>query len=428
DVGSGKTVIVAIAGIVAAQNKKQTAFMAPTEVLARQHYKTLTRIFGNQHVGICLLTSGEARSFYGENLEAKRQKSDLLKEIEEGKIKIIIGTHALISSYKGKPVMFHDLALAIIDEQHRFGVEQRAALVKQEKDKGSETTIHFLSMSATPIPRTLSLTLFGDLDLSIIDELPKGRKPIITKIVDPQNRSKAYDFIREHIKNGRQVFVIYPRIEPSNKEQSDEKIVTARQKVWNEVKAVKEEYEKLSKQVFPDLRVGMLHGKLKSAEKEKTMSAFATGELDILVSTSVIEVGVDVPNATIMIIEGADRFGLSQLYQFRGRVGRSEYQSFCFLFTDSSSQTTHERLTALLEAKNGFELAEKDLAIRGPGQFLGDKQTGMPDIAMRALSNMELIKTARSAAESTIKDDPELKNHKALKTKLIQFQKQIHLE
>ncbi|MDP2696178.1 MAG: ATP-dependent DNA helicase RecG [bacterium] len=428
DVGSGKTVIVAIAGIIAAKNNKQTAFMAPTEVLARQHYQTLTKIFGKLNVGICLLTSNEARSFYGDDLEGKRQKSELLKEIEDGKIQIIIGTHAIISSYKGKPVMFRDLALAIIDEQHRFGVEQRAALVKQEKDKGAETTIHFLSMSATPIPRTLSLTLFGDLDLSIINELPKGRKPIITKVVDPKNRPKAYEFIREHVKAGRQVFVIYPRIEPSSKENTESKIVSARQKVWNEVKAVKEEYEKLSTKIFPDLKVGMLHGKLKAAEKEKVMSAFSGGDLNILVSTSVIEVGVDVPNATIMVIEGADRFGLSQLYQFRGRVGRSEHQSFCFLFTDSSSQTTAQRLDALLEAKNGFELAEKDLAIRGPGQFLGDKQTGIPDLAMRALNNIELIKTARSAAEEVLKKDPTLKKHAPLRTRLKDFQKQIHLE
>jgi len=428
DVGSGKTVVAAIAALVAAKSEKQTAFMAPTEVLARQHYKTLTAIFNELPVGIGLLTSGEARSFYGGNLEAKRKKSELLEEIESGKIKIIIGTHALISSIKNKDqVIFKDLALAIVDEQHRFGVEQRAALVKKEKDKGSETTVHFFSMSATPIPRTLSLSLFGDLDLSIIDELPKGRKPILTKVVDPANRTKAYKFVREQIQQGRQAFVIYPRIE-SAKDSAENHIVSKQYRLWNEIKAVKEEYEKLSKQVFPDLRVAMLHGRMKSGEKEKIMSAFSAGEIDILVSTSVVEVGVDVPNASIMLIEGADRFGLAQLYQFRGRVGRGEHQSFVFLFTDSSSDSTKRRLDALLKAKNGFELAEQDLAIRGPGQFLGDKQTGLPDLAMMSLNNMTLVKAARESAVEIIKKDPELNNYPDLEEKLSVFQKEIHLE
>lgn len=428
DVGSGKTVVAAVVAVVAAKNDKQTAIMAPTEVLARQHYKTLTAIFKELPVGIGLLTSGEARSFYGNGLEAKRKKDELLEEIESGKIKIIIGTHSLISSSKNKDqVIFKDLALAIVDEQHRFGVEQRAALVKKEKDKGSETTVHFFSMSATPIPRTLSLSLFGDLDLSIIDELPKGRKPILTKVVDPTNRTKAYKFVREQIQQGRQAFVIYPRIE-SAKEVSEGGIVSKQYRLWNEIKAVKAEYEKLSKQVFPDLRVAMLHGRMKSGEKEKIMSAFSAGEIDILVSTSVVEVGVDVPNASIMLIEGADRFGLAQLYQFRGRVGRGEHQSFVFLFTDSSSDSTKRRLDALLKAKNGFELAEQDLAIRGPGQFLGDKQTGLPDLAMRSLNNMALVKSARESAVEIIKKDPELNNYPNLEEKLSVFQKEIHLE
>lgn len=428
DVGSGKTVVAAIAALVVAKNDKQTAFMAPTEVLARQHYKTLTAIFNESKIGIGLLTSGEARSFYGDGLEAKREKSELLEEIKSGKIKIIIGTHALISSVKNKEqVIFKDLALAIVDEQHRFGVDQRAALVKKEKNKGNETTIHFFSMSATPIPRTLSLSLFGDLDLSIIDELPKGRKPILTKVVDSINRTKAYQFVRKQIQQGRQAFVIYPRIE-SAKESAENHIVSKQYRLWNEIKAVKEEYEKLSKQVFPDLRVAMLHGRMKSREKEKIMSAFSTGEIDILVSTSVVEVGVDVPNATIMLIEGADRFGLAQLYQFRGRVGRGEHQSFVFLFTDSSSDSTKRRLDALLKAKNGFELAEQDLAIRGPGQFLGDKQTGLPDLAMRSLNNMTLVKSARESAVEIIKKDPELNNYPNLEERLSVFQKEIHLE
>jgi ATP-dependent DNA helicase RecG len=419
DVGSGKTVVAAIAALVAAESEKQAAFMAPTEVLARQHYKTLTSIFKNLPVGMAILTGGEARAFYGEGLETKISRNKLLQEVEEGKIKILIGTHALISAGKAKkPVQFHDLALAIVDEQHRFGVEQRAALVRQ----GS---IHFLSMSATPIPRTLSLTLFGDLDISIIEELPKGRKEIITKVVAPSNRQKAYNFIREQIKNGRQAFVICPRISASENEElpKDE-----RSKLWAEVKNVTEEYERLSKNVFPEFQVAMLHGKMKSAEKAKLMSDFAAGQINILVSTSVIEVGVDVPNATIMMIEGADRFGLAQLYQFRGRVGRGEHQSYCLLFTDSTSQSTYSRLDALLKAKNGFELAEKDLAIRGPGEFIGDKQTGIPDLAMRSLNNIEMVKSARAAATAILKKSPELSEYPILRAQLDSFQKQIHLE
>lgn len=431
DVGSGKTVVAAIAALISAQNGKQTAFMAPTEVLARQHYKTLTSIFKNLSVGMALLTGGEARSFYGEGLETKVSRAVLIKEIEEGKIKIAIGTHALISEGKTKkPLQFQDLTLAIVDEQHRFGVEQRAALNKKGAGRGSETTIHFLSMSATPIPRTLALSLFGDLDLSIIDELPLGRKEIITKIVEPTNRQKAYDFIRAQIKAGRQAFVICPRIEASHNAESEEgeQVISAKQLAWSEVKAVKEEFERLSQKIFPDLRVAMLHGKMKSSEKSQLMSDFAAGKLDILVSTSVIEVGVDVQNATIMMIEGADRFGLAQLYQFRGRVGRGDHQSYCFLFTDSTSDTTQNRLNALLKAKNGFELAEQDLAIRGPGEFIGDKQTGIPDLAMRALNNLELVKAARAAAVAILKKDRELSQYAVLRAQLANFQKQIHLE
>src|SRR3989344_2824135 len=317
DVGSGKTVVAAIAAMVATRNQKQTAFMAPTEVLARQHYKTLTTIFKGSSISVGLLTGSEARVFYGDNLEQKITKPKLLKEIADSNVKIILGTHAVIQ----KGVKFKDLALAIVDEQHRFGVEQRAALVKQEISPGEETTVHFLSMSATPIPRTLSLTLFGDLDISIIDELPAGRKPITTKIVSPQNRVKAYQFIRQQVKTGRQVFVICPRIEAASPEaekdsQSSVNVKNIKRKnLWADVKNVTEEFEKLSKSVFPDLRVAMLHGRMKSLEKAEVMKKFSAGENDILVSTSVIEVGVDVPNATIMMIEGADRFGLSQLYQ-----------------------------------------------------------------------------------------------------------------
>lgn len=434
DVGSGKTVVAAVAALIAAKNGKQAAFMAPTEVLARQHYKTLINIFKNFSVGIGVLAGGEAMAFYGDSLEGKVSRSKLIKEIEDGKIKIMIGTHSLISGGKVKaPVKFDDLALAIVDEQHRFGVEQRAALIKEKKSPNMETTVHFLSMSATPIPRTLSLTLFGDLDLSIIDELPKGRKEIVTKVVSPENRSKAYGFIREQVKRGRQVFVICPRIAASESvsevqaEEENVNIADKRKDLWAEVKNVTEEYEKLSKQIFPDLRVAMLHGKMPN-RKIEVMQDFAEGKIDVLVSTSVIEVGVDVPNATIMMVEGADRFGLAQLYQFRGRVGRGEHQSYCLLFTDSTSDSTQNRLNALLKAKNGFELAEQDLAIRGPGEFIGDKQTGIPDLAMRALNNIQLVKAARSAAAKILKNDQELSSYHPLKEQLENFKKQIHLE
>ncbi len=286
-------------------------------------------------------------------------------------------------------------------------------------------------MSATPIPRTLSLTLFGDLDISLITELPKNRKEIITKAVAPENRLKAYAFIRGQVKKGRQVFVICPRIESSDTRISaDSENLEADKRgnnLW-ETKAVKEEYEKLSKKIFPDLRVAMLHGRMKSKEKGEVMKSFAEKQSDILVSTSVVEVGVDIPNATIMMIEGADRFGLAQLYQFRGRVGRGEHQSFCFLFTDSGSRSTQERLKSIVEAKNGFELAEKDLKLRGPGEFLGTTQTGIPDIAMKALQNPELVKTAREAAAKILEKDPALKNYPLLSKRLEQFKKEIHPE
>jgi ATP-dependent DNA helicase RecG len=283
----------------------------------------------------------------------------------------------------------------------------------------------------------LTLTIFGDLDLSIISELPKGRKEIITKIVSPLNRDKAYAFIRGQVKKGRQVFVICPRIDSDTQIDTDKKtdeygyISINQQNQYKsvfEVKAVKEEYEKLSKKVFPDLRVGLLHGKMSAKEKKITMKQFSNGAIDILVSTSVVEVGVDIPNATIMMIEGSEQFGLAQLYQFRGRVGRGEHQSFCFLFTDSSAKTTYQRLHALLEAKNGFELAEKDLEIRGPGEFLGESQTGMPDLAMKAIQNPDLVKASREAAETILKNDPELKNYPVLLSRIESFSKQIHLE
>ena len=425
DVGSGKTVVAAIAALVAAHNGYQTAFMAPTEVLARQHYETLKKLFSplEQRVNLGYLAAGGAKLFLKDDLEAELKKPGFKKAVQAGRTNIVIGTHALIQ----KNVAFKNLGLVIVDEQHRFGVRARAALLRSRRE--DNVIPHFLSMSATPIPRTLTLALFGDLELSIVDEMPKGRRLIITKVVAPENRAKAYAFIRGEIKKGRQIFVICPRINPAEESQSGKPVMDMRELLWRDVKTVKEEHERLSKKIFPDMRVAMLHGKMPSKEKVRVMSAFQGREYDILVSTSVIEVGVDIQNATVMVIEGADRFGLAQLYQLRGRVGRGTHQSYCLLFSDSGTKTSAERLAAIVAAKNGFELAEKDLALRGPGEFMGTSQTGMPDIAMRALKNINLLKDARRAAERIIGNNPgTLKKYPALLSRINSLRKEIHLE
>jgi ATP-dependent DNA helicase RecG len=293
-------------------------------------------------------------------------------------------------------------------------------------------------MSATPIPRTLALTVYGDLDLSLIREMPKNRKKIKTFVVDSKDRRKAYEFIRKEVREGKGVFVICPRIEIQKSkikiqnENSNFKINEFKNaytdSMWSDVKAVKEEYEKLSKEIFPDLRTTMLYGKMKSEEKEKIMFDFQKGEIDILISTSVIEVGVDVPRATIMMIEGAERFGLAQLHQFRGRVGRSDMQSYCFLFTTSSDQIHRKRLKAMVDSNNGFELAQKDLEIRGPGQLYGTSQWGLPDMAMQGLSNIFLVEKTRAAAKEILEKDPELKNYPLLKERVGKFERSIHFE
>lgn len=441
DVGSGKTVVAALTALSAARNGYQTAFMAPTEVLAHQHFETLkklfTRIPKEYQASAALLTAGAAKIIHENDVEAEARKPNVLKSVASGEIKIIVGTHALIQ----KSVRFQKLGFVIVDEQHRFGVRQRAILARGKSQSANRSDSryairdsqkiipHFLSMSATPIPRTLMLTIFGDLDISIIDELPMGRKNIITKIVDRENREKAYRFIQTQVVRGRQAFVICPRIEPPSEQDAHHtRDADIRMQMNFEVKSVKEEYEKLSTKVFPDLRIAMLHGKMKSKEKEKIMRAFKDRACDILVSTSVIEVGVDVPNATVMMIEGSDRFGLAQLYQFRGRVGRGEHQSYCFLFTDSSGKTTQARLKAIIDAKNGFELAEKDLKIRGPGQFLGKEQTGLPDVAMRGLQDIELIKSSRVAATELMRENPMLKKYPLLNEKLEKFRVSLHQE
>ncbi len=449
DVGSGKTVVAAVAAMIAAENGYETAFMAPTEILARQHFLTMKGLLAkipaaNQPV-IGLLTGSGATVLYENDVAASIAKSEIAKKIAAGEVAILFGTHALIE----KTVSFKNLGLVIIDEQHRFGVRQRAVLAQNHSPRGAKNGAgrvpHFLSMSATPIPRTLMLTVFGDLDLSLITELPGGRKPILTKIVPPAGRPATYEFVRKEVKAGRQVFVICPRIEKAETEHGgagsgagvNERMSGApragagmdrRLAAMMDMKSVKEEYEKLRAKVFPDLRVVMLHGQMKGKEKEEIMRRFKNREHDILVSTSVIEVGVDVPNASIMMIEGADRFGLAQLYQFRGRVGRGEYQSYCFLMPTHDAKTANARLRAIMEAKNGFELAEKDLALRGPGQFFGEVQTGLPDVAMRALQDPELVKSSREAAVALIQADPLLKSYPPLKARLAEFRARTHLE
>jgi len=429
DVGSGKTVVATIAALNTAKAGYQVAFMAPTEILAKQHFQEIGKLLKKFKLNIGLLTGKTDRLIskkLGEQIEISRKK--LLEKTEKGEIDILIGTHALIQ----EKVKFKNLALVILDEQHRFGVEQRAKLISTKKQKEMKAIPHLLSMTATPIPRTLALSIYGDLDLSLLDEMPKGRKKIITKIVSPANRQKAYSFIRKQVKKGRQVFVICPRIEPQNQEleETSSRLTKKKRAIlsWAEVKAVKEEYEKLSKEIFPDLKVGMLHGKMSSKEKEKIMNDFKNKKIDILVSTSVVEVGVDVPDATVMMIEGAERFGLAQLHQFRGRVGRSKYQSFCFLFTDSPAKKTHQRLKALVESEDGFALSEKDLEIRGPGNLIGTRQWGIPDLAMSALTDIFLVEKTKKVAKEIIEQDPELKNYPLLRKKIESFRERIHLE
>ena len=420
DVGSGKTVVAVMAILLVAKAGYQVAFLAPTEILAKQHFQEVSKLLKKSKLSIALLT-GKAdkimsKKLENETIEISRKK--LLEKTLKGEIDILIGTHALIQD----KVRFGKLGLVIVDEQHRFGVEQRAKLCQQK-----EIIPHLLSMTATPIPRTLALTLYGDLDLSLITELPKGRKKIITEVIPPNGRERAYQFIRKQVEKGRQVFVICPRIEVANNEQ---RIANSKKGTWSwaEVRAVKEEHEKLSKEIFPDLKVGLLHGKMASKEKEKIMKSFKAEKIDILVSTSVVEVGIDVPNATVMMIEGTERFGLAQLHQFRGRVGRSHFQSYCFLFTDSPAKRTQQRLKALLKAGDGFELSQRDLEIRGPGAINGKRQWGIPDLVMSSLKDIFLVEKTRGAAKEILEKDPELKKYPLLRQRLGEFQKRIHLE
>jgi ATP-dependent DNA helicase RecG len=414
DVGSGKTVVAAMASLMVAKVGYQVSVMVPTEVLAKQHYRSFKELLGSFRVKVGLLTSKEVLDSNGKKIS----KKTLIEKIKQGNIDLVIGTHALIE----KEVGFKNLGLVIVDEQHRFGVEQRAVLHSKSKKFP-----HFLSMTATPIPRTLALSMFGDLDLSIIDELPKGRKKILTKVVPPEKRNDAYKFIHDKVKEssprslreasveaGRQVFVICPLIDKSDKLG---------------VKSAMQEYEKLSKKIFPDLKIGLLHGKLKKDEKAKTMDRFRGGELDILVSTSVVEVGVDVPNATIMMIEGAERFGLAQLHQFRGRVGRSEHQSYCFLFPTNLGLSFLPRLKALESINDGFKLAEIDLENRGPGEVYGKSQSGyFYDFKLANPTDVLMTQQARKEAEKVLKTDPKLEKYSLLKSRVSNTKLLMHRE
>ena len=408
DVGSGKTVVAAMAVLSAIHAGHQVALLAPTEVLAIQHFNNISGLFKNQACCCGLLTAANCKVN-----DSTYTKTRLKKKIEDGSIHFVIGTHAILQ----KDVSFSDLSLIIIDEQHRFGVNQRAHLQQQalQLDDGAETTVpHLLTMTATPIPRTLSLALFGNLDLSIIDEYPKGRKNIITKIIPPEGREQVHQFVKKEISHGKQAFIVYPLVEESSK--------------MTEIKAATEEHERLQKNIFADQSLGLMHGRMKSKEKEETMQRFKNKEFDILVSTSVVEVGVDVPNATIMIIEGAERFGLAQLHQFRGRVGRDKYQSYCFLFTSDTAPDTTKRLRVLSSTNDGFKISQEDMKLRGPGHFLGTLQSGMPDIAMESLTDIKAIQAARIEAQHVLAADEDLKQLPLLRKQLQRLESRIHWE
>lgn len=403
DVGSGKTVVAAAALLAAVASGKQGAIMAPTEILAEQHLRTFTTILNPGGVpqtedGPWFQESGEGFivlrppymtepvrvALLTGSLKAS-EKTATQEAIAKGEVDIAVGTHALLQ----ESVSFSDLGVAVIDEQHRFGVEQRSAL----REKGGSP--HVLVMTATPIPRTLALTVYGDLDITVLREMPPGRPPVKTYFVPPRRREEAFRFARSKIEEGRQAYIIFPLVEES------EAI---------EARAAVQEYERLSRDEFPDLRLGLLHGRMSSSEKDATMRSFRDHELDILVSTSVVEVGVDVPNATVILIEGADRFGLSQLHQFRGRVRRSEEQGYCFLLSDTQSEEAMHRLAIMETTESGFDLAEEDLRIRGPGEYFGTRQSGLPDLKVASLTDVEMIEETRREATRILDEDPELED------------------
>ncbi len=392
EVGSGKTVIALAALLTATSRGFQTAFMAPTEILTEQHFNTIQKLLSLssdvEKVDDCIyrysgIISRPLTVAMLIGALTQKKKRDIHRLVINGDVDIVAGTHALIQ----EEVEFKKLGLVVVDEQHRFGVEQRGTL----RQKG--TNPHVLVMTATPIPRTLALTLYGDLDLSVIDELPPGRQLIKTRWLKPDQRESAYRFIRREIESGHQAFIICPLIEESE-------VIQAR--------AATAEYERLANEVFPDLRLGLLHGRMSSADKEKVMREFHQGALSILVSTPVVEVGIDVPNATVMMVESADRFGLAQLHQFRGRVGRGPAQSYCILLAENPSVVGQERLKIIEDTFDGFKLAEEDLKLRGPGEFFGTRQSGLPGLKMAKLTDVAILELARTEAEKLFKEDPRL--------------------
>lgn len=423
DVGSGKTFVAAVASFAVIKNRPagqdfgnlQVAYMAPTEVLATQLFESFIQYFKHTGISIGLITGSGCRKFPTKLASNQKEWTDisrtqLLKWVKNGEIPILIGTHALIQ----KSVDFLDLALVIIDEQHRFGTNQRMKLAKKEGHAP-----HYLSMTATPIPRTLALTLYGDLDLSVIDVMPTGRKPVITTVVStPDGRNATYEAIRTALNEGRQAYIICPRIDTPDDAEAD----------TLNLKSVTAEAARLKKNIFKEFSIGIMHSKMTPKKKDEVMQQFMNHEIDILVSTSVVEVGVNVPNATMIIIEGAERFGLAQLHQLRGRVLRGNHQAYCYLFADAKSEKTVARLNSFIKAKNGFELAELDLAQRGTGDLAGIKQWGVSDIAMDALKNIKMVEFARQEAKILIEHDPKLEHHPALLTIVRNRDFAVHLE
>jgi len=392
DVGAGKTVVAVFAILAAIQSGYQAALMAPTEVLAEQHYRKLVTWFNLLHLPVELLT-GSTKT---------KKRREIHRQLESGELPLLVGTHSLIQD----PVNFQKLGLVVIDEQHRFGVQQRARLLS----KGEAP--HVLTMTATPIPRTLALTLHGDLDVSQIDELPPGRQPIQTTAVTGHQRTQVFDLIRREVAQGRQAYIIFPLIEESEK---------------LDVKAATKEHERLKEKVFPEFEIGLLHGRMKSEEKDEVLTGFRDNKYQIIVSTTVIEVGVDVPNATVMLIENAERFGLSQLHQLRGRVGRGNHQSYCLLMSGSNTPDSKQRLAVLEQSQDGFFISEMDLRLRGPGEVLGRKQSGLADFALASLvEDQDVLMLARDAAEKIILADQSLNNLPSLKQELeIRYQRMI---
>lgn len=392
DVGCGKTVVAAMALLVAVENGFQGAIMAPTEILAEQHYKNFVK---------WLTSLGLSVGFFVGKHGVKVRR-EMLQNLKNGQINVAVGTHALIQ----ESVEFNNLGLVVIDEQHRFGVRQRSEL----KNKGANPEL--LAMTATPIPRTLALTLHGDMDLTIINELPPGRKPVKTALISQKDRKKAYQLIEKEIEKGHQAYIVFPLIEESETLSA---------------KAATKEAERLQKNVFPNLKIGLVHGKLSAAEKDKVMEDFRAGEYHILVSTTVIEVGVDVPNATVMMIENSERFGLSQLHQLRGRVGRDEKQAYCILCADTNSNETRKRLEIMTKTNDGFVIAESDLQIRGPGELMGIKQSGIPDLVLADLvRDANLLEIAREASFNLVKND-DIENYPLLNKKITKEVVEIEL-